>query len=210
MSKPTIIFNHKAAERSMNRFTWRKPTTGEHRLIRPRDLFLRLSACGAITKPTGVSIIAEEHGVGKVVDRVRFILTDHSQDSAIAVTSDHSGSTFLTEALGEKQVLDTVAQLVGIANDLLAAHHAMKIGRERIACEVDYSDPANLIVLLENRDCKVIDPAAVQALVAAEPGPRYYGDIDVCENGGAWEDSGARWADKLERRLAEQGAIKQP
>jgi hypothetical protein len=209
MSNDSIIFNRTAAERSMNRFTRRKPSTGEHRLIGLRDLFGRLSACGAITSPSYVSIVAEEHRVGKA-DRVRIIVTDHRQDLAIGVTTDHDRDAFVTEGLTGADVLATVAQLTGIAKDLLAAHHALKLGKARIDGEVDYSDPESLILLLENRDCEVLDRAAVEAFVAAEPGPLYYGDIDLCEDGGTWENSGARWANNLERRLAEQGAIKQP
>jgi hypothetical protein len=208
MSNDTIIVNRQAAEASMNRFTSRKPTTGEHRLIALRNLFGRLSAAGAITSPTFVSIDAEEHRVGKT-DRLRIIVTDLRRSPAIGVTSDHDRAGFTTQGLSRAGVLATVTQLVGIANDLLGALHALKLGTERLQCEVDYSDPASLIILLENRDCEVLDRAAVEALVAAEPGPLLYGDIDLCEDGGTWENSGARWANNLEHRLAEQGAIKQ-
>jgi hypothetical protein len=209
MDNDTIILNRTAAELAMNRFTTRKRSTGEHRLIGLRDLFGRLNAAGAITSPDYVSIVAEEHRVGKA-DRVRIIVTDHRQDPALGVTSDHDRAAFVTEGLSRAEVLGIVGQLVGIANDLIGALRALKLGKARIDGEVDYSDPENLIVLLENRDCEVLDPAAVEALVAAEPGPFVYGDLDLCDHGGTWENSGARWANNLERRPAEQGAIKCP
>jgi hypothetical protein len=209
MSNDTIIFNRTAAEGSMNRFTGRKPSTGEHRLVGLRDLFGRLTAAGAITSPNYVSIVAEEHRVRKA-DGVRIIVTDHRQHPAIGVTSDRDRGAFVAEGLTRADVFATVAQLVGTAKDLLAAHHALRLGKARIDDEVDYSDPKSLIALLENRDCEVLDRAAVAALVAAEPGPFVYGDIDLCEDGGTRENSGARWADAVERRLAEQGAVKRP
>jgi hypothetical protein len=84
---------------------------------------------------------------------------------------------------------------------------ALNLGIERLESEVDYSDPANAVALLENRDMTVNDYAAVELLVREDPGPLYYGDLDLCEDGGSWETSGGPWADRLQKQLTELGAI---
>jgi hypothetical protein len=208
MTKDSIIFNREAAERTIHRFTTRKLSTREWRLIDLRSLFYSLRAAGAITVPLYVSVEVEEHRVGRS-DRLRVVLADHRR-STCGVTSDHARDSFATEVLSRDDVFVTIGQFVDIAQELLGAAHALKLGEDRVKGEVDYSDPERLIGLLVNRDCEILDRAAVEAAVAADPGPFLYSDIDLCEDGGTWENSGARWANRLERRLAEQGAIKCP
>jgi hypothetical protein len=53
----------------------------------------------------------------------------------------------------------------------------------------------------------VNDHAAVERLVREDPGPLYYGDLDLCEDGRSWEASGGPWADRLQQQLTELGAI---
>jgi len=102
-----------------------------------------------------------------------------------------------TDATRVRDVIERVGALLS----------ALNLGIERLEGEVDYSNPANAVILLENRDLNVLDHAAVERLVRENPGPLYYGDLDLCENGGSWEDSGGPWADQLQKQLAELGAI---
>jgi hypothetical protein len=44
--------------------------------------------------------------------------------------------------------------------------------------------------------------------VGEEPGPLYYGDIDVCDDALDWSSSGGPWANRLEDKLVQIGAIK--
>ena len=99
-----------------------------------------------------------------------------------------------------------VRDLIELAGVLLGA---LNLGIERLESEVDYSDPANAVALLENRDMTVNDHAAVERLVRQDPGPLYYGDLDLCEDGSSWETSGGPWADRLQEQLTELGAISQ-
>lgn len=85
---------------------------------------------------------------------------------------------------------------------------ALKVGVDRIEGEVNYSDPKNLILLLENRGCTVIDTSAAEHLVRQNPGPLYYGDIDLCDAGGSWEQAGGPWAHRLETELIDLGAAR--
>lgn len=212
MNDDIIIFNRNAAERSINRWSRRRghgPRSASRTLVALPVLFGNLRAAGAIDCPYWVSVLAEDHRVD-AADRVRIVVTDHRRSPAIGVTSDHDRADFATEGVSTPEALATVAQLVGHAIELMGALRALKLGQERVACLVDYSDPESLIALLENRDCEILDRAAVEAAVTDEPGPLYYGDIDLCDEGGTWENTGARWANRLEGRLAEQGAIKCP
>ena len=212
MNNDIITFDRTAAEQSINHWSRRKgraPRSMARELFLLDDVFGLLTEAGAVTCPESVSVIAEEHRVDEAA-RVRIVVTDHRQSPAIGVTSDYARAEFDTHGISDQEALATVAQLVGHANDLMGAMRAMKLGQERVACEVDYSDPESLIALLENRDCKILDRAAVEAAVTDEPGPLYYGDLGLCDEGGTWENGGARWANRLEARLAEQGAIKCP
>jgi len=93
-------------------------------------------------------------------------------------------------------------------DQLAALLRALQVGVDRISSERDYSDPENLVELLENRDCEILDRDAVGRAVVADPGPLYYGDIDACDNGGSWESHGAPWANRLEQKLLEAAAIR--
>ncbi len=72
---------------------------------------------------------------------------------------------------------------------------------------IDYSDPESLISLLEQRGWIVLDRDAVARLVAAEPGPRFDPATDSDQDAHGWSQLGGPWADRLEARLAEHGAI---
>ena len=210
MNNDSIIFDRAAAEQAINHWSRSHAPEGMAReLFLLDDVFGLLTEAGAVTCPESVSVIAEEHRVDEAC-RVRIVVTDHRTSPAIGVTSDHDRNEFDTHRISDQEALATVAQLVGHANDLMGALRALRVGEARIKGEVDYSDPESLMVLLENRECEILDRAAVEAAVAADPGPFLYGDIDLCDDGGTWENTGARWANRLEARLAEQGAIKCP
>lgn len=88
--------------------------------------------------------------------------------------------------------------------------HALNLGIDRIENEIDYSYPANVQQLLENREWVILDQDALARAVTETPGPVYYGDLDLCDSGGSWEQTGGPWADFLEKRLSDSGAISQP
>lgn len=107
----------------------------------------------------------------------------------------------------EGQLRDDAIWLRDFLERVSALLPALHRGIERIDGEIDYSFPANLTVLLENREYDIIDPDAIIRLVGQDPGPMYYGDLDLCEQGGTWEQTGGPWADRLQRQLLDLGAI---
>jgi hypothetical protein len=123
------------------------------------------------------------------------------------VTRDYDRQTLPTSELRPNGVIGAVEKLLDDANEVLLALRALRLGKERVEYETDYSDPKNLITLLENRACVVLHRDTVSRLVAEKPGPIYYGDIDLVEDRGCWGDSGGRWADEMERRLIELKAV---
>jgi hypothetical protein len=205
MTSDTFTFNLVVAERSIERYTRPLPGSGLLQMIGLSELFDRLLAEGAISRPKHVSAAAEHHRIG-TLERVRIVVGDVRETPAIGVTSDHYSAVLPTDRLNPRQVLDTVEKLVDLANELLPALSALKLGKERTRDEIDYSDPKHLMALLEGRECEVLDPAAVATLVAEKPGPLLFSDIDQCA-GGTWEQRGAPWANELERRLIELGAV---
>jgi hypothetical protein len=158
---------------------------------------------GAITIPAGINLHCEQ-----MPGQLRVSL--HRDGEAIGVTR----SVLLTDLIAGPEKTATlrraIEKIIALANELLPALRALKLGTERIEYEIDYRDPQNLVALLENRDCTVLDREAVARLVAEEPGPLYYGDIDLVEGGGSWGESGGRWADDMERRLVDLGAVERP
>jgi hypothetical protein len=209
MTNDEFTLNHAAAVRSLDRYTRREPGSLRRRMIPLPDLFDVLLAVGAITRPEYVSIAVEERS-SSPIERVRLILCDHRESPRIGVTRDYDRRALTTDQLCPNAVVDAVEKLLGLANEVLPALRALKLGKERVEYEIDYRDPQNLVALLENRDCTVLDHEAVARLVAEKPGPLYYGDIDLGEDGASWCNGGARWADEMERRLAELGAVRWP
>jgi hypothetical protein len=106
------------------------------------------------------------------------------------------------------QLRDDAVWLRDFLQRVSALLPALHRGIERIDGEIDYSYPANLQVLLENREYTILDPTAIVRLVGEDPGPMYYGDLNLCEEGGSWEQTGGPWADRLEQRLIDLGAIR--
>jgi hypothetical protein len=107
-----------------------------------------------------------------------------------------------------KMLKTDAAWLQELGEHLAPLLRALKVGVDRIEGEVDYSDPKNLVVLLENRGCTVIDASAVERLVREDPAVVQRPDIDLCDAGGSWEQAGGPWADRLEAELIGLGAAR--
>jgi hypothetical protein len=207
MPDDKFTLNHDAAIQSLNRYTRREPCNLVRLTAMPRlfDVLLRV---GGITNPNCVSIVADEHGNRH--QWVRFIVRDHRQSPAIGVTQDYEAKALTTAKLHPEEVAGAIQNLLDIANDLLSALDALRLGKERVEQEVDYSDPRHLIDLLEDRGCTVRDREAVTRLVTEDPGPLYYGDIDLSDDGTDWSNGGGPWADRAETRLLAANAIECP
>jgi hypothetical protein len=160
-----------------------------------------------ISVPEWVCIHSEQSR-SSGAQRLRVVLSNHADLERVGVTR----SFYLQEIISGPESAESIAlaieRVIVHANELLPALCALKSGTERIEGEVDYRDPQNLLSLLENRGCAILDGRAVTRLVGEEPGPLYYGDIDLCEDGGSWELSGGPWADRLEAKLVELGAVR--
>ncbi|MGH2904895.1 MAG: hypothetical protein ACRDK7_15135 [Solirubrobacteraceae bacterium] len=160
----------------------------------------------AIAIPEGVCLYCEQSR-SSGVQRLRVILSNPDDRTCVGVTC----SFHLREISGGPESAESLALAIGRiiahANELLPALRALKLGTARIEHEIDYRDPEHLINLLENRGCTILDRHAAARLVAEEPGPLYYGDIDLCEDGGSWDTSGGPWATRLEERLIELEAL---
>jgi hypothetical protein len=157
----------------------------------------------AITIPAGIILRCEQ-----IPGRVRVSL--HRDGDTIGVTRSILLGELMAGPETTRTVRRAIEKIVSLANELVQALVALKLGTERVEYEIDYSDPANLVTLLENRDCVVLDRKAVASLVAQEPGPRYYGDIDLGEDEASWERGGALWANRLEAELIRSGAVIPP
>jgi len=205
MTNDEFTLDHSAAMCSLDSYTRREPGSLLRQLIALPDLFDVLLRVAAVSHPEYVSIVLEEPSSGPV-KQVRLILCDHRESPRIGVTREYDRGALPTSKLRANAVIGAVEKLLDHANEVLLALRALRLGKERVEYETDYSDPKNLITLLENRDCVVLHRDTVSRLVAEKPGPIYYGDIDLVE-GGSWGDSGGRWADEMERRLIELKAV---
>jgi hypothetical protein len=206
MTKDKFTLNHSEAMRSLDSYTCREPGSLLRRLIALPDLFDVLLRVAAVSQPEYVSIALEEPSNGPI-ERLRLILCDHRESPRIGVTRDYEREALQTNELRPNAVIAGIEKLLDHANEVLLALRALRLGKERVEYETDYSDPKNLITLLENRDCIVFHRDTVSRLVREKPGPIYYGDIDLVEDGGSWGDSGGRWADEMERRLIQLKAV---
>ncbi len=160
----------------------------------------------AIAIPEGVCLYCEQSHI-RGVQWLRVVLSNLGDRKRVGVTR----SFHLREIISGPESAESLAQAVGRiivhANELLPALRALKLGTDRIEHEIDYRDPEHLISLLENQGCTILDRQAVARLVAEEPGPLYYGDIDLCEDGADWALSGGPWVDRLAGKLVELGAV---
>jgi hypothetical protein len=100
--------------------------------------------------------------------------------------------------------------LCAFANTLHSEREALRAGEAFVRETVDYRNPDNALEILRARGCEIHNEAAVRALVEGDPGPTYYGSLDLDENGESWERGGGRWIDRISRQAAEAGALTEP
>ncbi len=162
---------------------------------------------GAITIPQGVCLYCEQ-ARSRGVERLRLVLGSRQDSQQPGVTRSFHLREIISGPETPESLALAIERVIAHANELLPALRALMLGFDRIEHEIDYHDPKHLISLLENRGCTLLDKEAVACLVAEEPGPLYYGDIDLCEDGADWALSGGPWADRLEAKLVELGAVR--
>lgn len=204
MSTSEFIVDHTAAVRVV------RPYVSENRREGPVPLADLVDLCRlqeAIAIPEGACLYCEQL-LSRGVQRLRVVLSNVEDREPVAV----SRSFHLREIVGGPESAESLALAVGrivdYANGLLPSLRALRVGADRIEHEIDYRDPKHFVSLLENRGCRILDEQAVTGVVAEEPGPLYYGDIDLCEDGGSWDMSGGPWASRLEEKLIEIEALR--
>jgi hypothetical protein len=161
----------------------------------------------AITIPENVNIHCE-HSSSRGTQQLRIVLSDLADRERVGVTRSFPLGEILRGPDSTESVAAAIERIVSHANELLPTLHALTLGRERIEHEIDYQDPKNLITLLTDRGCTILDEQTVARRVQEEPGPLYYGDIDVCDDALDWSRSGGAWADRLEDELVQAGAVR--
>jgi hypothetical protein len=100
-----------------------------------------------------------------------------------------------------------LARLCRYANALYRDRAALVAGEEFIRERIDYSKPEHAIALLRARGCEIHDEPALRRLVERDPGPLFYGSIDLDEHGDNWAHGGGRWLDRIQRQAREAGAL---
>jgi hypothetical protein len=204
MSTPKFTIDHAATVRVVRPYV---SETREEDATAIADLVDLTRLHDAITAPEGIVFYCEQSRI-RGVQRLRLVLSNVEDREPVAV----SRSFHLREIVSGPETAETFAlaveRIVAHANALLTSLRALKIGTDRIEQEIDYSEPKHLITLLENRGCTILDEQGVVQLVAEKPGPLYYGDIDLCEDGSSWDRGGGPWASRLEKRLVELEAVR--
>lgn len=204
MSTSEFIVNHAATIRAV------RPYVTENRGEDPVPLatLVDLSRLQeAIAIPEGVCLYCEQSR-SRGVQRLRVVLTNPDDRTCVGVTRSFHLQEISSGPESAESLALAIGRIIAHANQLLPALRALKLGTDRIEHEIDYRDSEHLINLLENRGCTILDRQPVARLVAEDPGPLYYGDIDLCEDGGSWDMSGGRWASRLEERLIELEALR--
>lgn len=159
-----------------------------------------------LTIPDELCMYCEQsHSRG--VQRLRLVLNNLPDRGWPAVTRSFHLREIISGPESAESIVRAIERIAAHANELLPALHALKLGNDRVEHEIDYRDPQHLVSLLENRGCTILDAQAVARLVSEEPGPLYYGDIDLCDDGGSWDLSGGPWASRLEARLIQLNAV---
>jgi hypothetical protein len=103
-----------------------------------------------------------------------------------------------------------LARLCEYANQLYRDRVALRTGEEFIGERIEYSDPDEGIALLRARGCEIHDADAIRKLIAADPGPLFYGSVDLDEHGHDWAHGGGRWIERIQRRALDAGALSEP
>ena len=187
-----------------------RPYVCENRGEEPVPLAALVDLCRlyeTISVPEGAGICCEQ-SYSRGIQRLRVVLCNHGDRQRVGVTRSFHLREIISGPETPESLALAIERVIVHANELLLALRALKLGTDRIEQEIDYRDPKHLVSLLENRGCAVLDEQPVTRLVGEEPGPIYYGDIDLCEDGGSWELSGGPWADRLEAKLVQLGAIR--
>lgn len=159
----------------------------------PSGVHLELAGCD-LSAPEKIRILLSDDGTQCDERAITTIVN-------IAPYTDAGEQGFRTWATA---ALEQVAER---ANRLLPTLNALVVGEERQRSEVNYSDPAHALELLRDRGCEIHDENEIHRLVEQDPGPTYYGDIDLGDDGHNWEHGGGRWADRIEAAAARQGAL---
>ncbi len=204
MSTPKFTIDHAATVRVVS------PYVSENRgddATPIADLVDLTRLHDAMTGPEGVTFYCEQSRI-RGVQRLRLILSNVQDQEPVAVTRSFHLREIVSGPESAESLALAIARIITHANGLLRSLNALKVGTDRIEYEIDYREPKHLISLLENRGCTILDRQAVIRLVAEEPGPLYYGDIDLCEDGGSWDMSGGPWASRLEEKLIELEALR--
>lgn len=204
MSTPKFTIDHAATVRVVS------PYVSENReedATPIADLVDLTRLHNAMTPPEGVVIYCEQSHI-RGVQRLRLILSNVLDREPVAVTRSFHLREIISGPESAESFALAIERIIAHANGLLPSLHALKVGTDRIEYEVDYREPKHLVTLLENRGCTILDEQAVIRLGAQEPGPLYYGDIDLCDDGGSWDTSGGRWASRLEEKLIEIGVLR--
>jgi hypothetical protein len=176
-------------------------------------LFTFATQHNAVIPPHDIHVFCEQGrtdrpSTGCDVETLRLVVTDTDDHQHHGVTRGFYLADLTVGPKDVRRLAIKVERLVADAEQLIGQLRAMKVGTARIDGEIDYSDPRNLTDLLENRGCTILQHAALEHLVKVDPGPLFYGDIDLCEDGGSWEQTGGPWATRIEDHLVKLGAAR--
>lgn len=204
MNTSRITYGRQAIARTLQQYV--KPGREPMRIA---SLFDLCCAHDAVEIPDRFAVYCEQSRK-QGVTRLRLIVAGSERKPPIGVTRLFDLNEIAPAPENVDSAARAVKRIVREANDLLAARQALEIGLRRVKEEVDYSDPKNLIELLTDRGCTILDEDAVGEVVATEPGPLYYGDIELDADGSTWEQAGGPWADRLQAQLVRRGAVIAP
>jgi hypothetical protein len=161
----------------------------------------------AFSIPEGVCIDCEQ-SCSRGLQRLRIVLSNVHDRDRVGVSRSFHLREIISDPESAESLALAIGRIIAHANELLPALLALKLGTDRIEQEVDYRDPKNLLLLLEDRGCTILDEPALARVVDEDPGPIYYGDLDLSDDGRSWDLSGGPWADRLEAKLVQLGAIR--
>jgi hypothetical protein len=173
------------------------------------DAFAALAA-GAWHQPDAVRLTLEASRTDAADDGVRLLLSDDGPSGRERALTTLLRADMLCPAAEQRLPdwsLRAIERLGAQANRLLETLRALQVGERRLQDEVDYRDPAAVIGLFEDRGCEIHDEDAIRRLVEQDPGPIYYGDIDLGDDGHDWAHGGGRWANQLEASAGRLGAL---
>lgn len=165
----------------------------------------------ALRGPQAVELAVQATGQGES-EAVRLLLTARlAPGRERTLTATFAPATFTAgHADSDQWPLRALSAMLRATRPLVDSIRALRVGEMRLRQEIDYRKPAAALRLLRDRECEIHDAAAIRRIVEENPGPLYYGDLDLDEDGNCWELGGARWANQIEARAAELGALTPP